>query len=251
MTPVGQLVISPHPDDAVWSVGGRLARWAAARVPAMVITVFDGPGDRLSDPAGSWRHIAEPALRRAEDTAALRDVGVRHVSLGFPDAALRTSSTGYRYVQARDLFGPPCPDDSRLRTQVSDALRRWCRTAWTVHAPLAAGRHADHVLVRAAVAALAPAHVLWYEDFPYRLRADDTTGLRSRVEPLHAADLDRWLASAARYASQGRALFGDITRLRDALTRRARRHAAGTGLRYADRYWVPAQLAREEIPCPH
>ncbi|MEI7031014.1 PIG-L deacetylase family protein [Streptomyces pratensis] len=45
----GHVVISPHPDDAVWSLGGRLVRWVAHGVPVTVVTVFDGgavPGVR-------------------------------------------------------------------------------------------------------------------------------------------------------------------------------------------------------------
>lgn len=233
-----RVVVSPHPDDAVWSLGGRLAKWAAAGEPAVVVTAFDGPGPL--DPAEPWRAVADPRVRRAEDEAALAGLGSRRISLGLPDAAVRTSGSQCRYTYShpRRLFGPPSPRDAELADLLAARLRPWLAAAAEVHAPLAAGRHVDHVLVREAVARIAPPRIAWYEEFPYPLRARDVSGLRERRESLRPADLEQWLEGAGRYASQARILCGGVPGLRAALTRRAREHAAGTGLAYADRHWV-------------
>lgn len=248
MNPAGpRVVVSPHPDDAVWSLGGRLAKWVAAQEPVTVITVFDGAG--RVDPAEPWRAVAEPRVRRAEDEDALACLGVRRISLGLADAALRTTGSQYRYTHPRRLFGAPSPQDADLAEVLAARLRPWCAAAAEVHAPLAAGHHVDHVLVREAVARLKPARTVWYEEFPYPLRARDVSGLRDQHEPLSPDDLERWLEGAGRYASQARSLCGDVPRLRAALTRRACEHASGTGLAHADRHWVSGSESEEEVPC--
>ncbi|MFC5719506.1 PIG-L deacetylase family protein [Streptomyces gamaensis] len=244
------VVISPHPDDAVWSLGGRLARWSAEGLRPTVVTVFAGtPGERRPAPAGGpeeWRDVADPAVRRAEDLAALAELGAARVALGFTDAALRSGSGGYRYTRPRALFGPPHPADRQVLADVRAALEPLCAAAASVHVPLAAGGHVDHRLVRAAVAALVPEGTVWYEDFPYRLRERDHAGLLPRFAALAPAHLERWLAAAGHYASQARAHFGGVGRLRAALLDRARAHGAagaapcGTdGPALADRHWVP------------
>ncbi|GFH38240.1 PIG-L deacetylase family protein [Streptomyces pacificus] len=281
-----QVVVSPHPDDAVWSLGGRLAHWVARGVPVTVVTVFDGaqpvsepvsasvsasaagsasdtgacrPHDRLPpahplpsrripasgssppDDPDAWRHVARPAIRRREDRAALGELGVGHVSLGFADAALRTSDGRYRYRSAPRLFAARHPDDHGLPGAIRDALRPLCPPGTRVHGPLAAGRHVDHVVSRAAVERLAAPGTAWYEDFPYPLRRRDHDGLAPSCHPLADAEVERWLAAALHYASQAEALFGGGDGLRRALLARARAHGGEAGAAHADRHWLPAE----------
>jgi LmbE family N-acetylglucosaminyl deacetylase len=241
----GHLVISPHPDDAVWSLGGRLAGWSASGLQYTVVTVFDGPCAVARETADPWRQVADPIVRRAENRSALSELGAGHVSLNFTDAALRASGGSFRYSRPQRLFGPWHPDDRHLMTEVREALRPLCAAARTVHAPLAAGHHVDHRLTRAAVETLTPANTIWYEDFPYRLRSRDHAGLRPRVESVERAEMDRWLVAAAHYTSQVRALFENVGNLRKELLARACEHAGATGLKYADRHWVPGPTPEE------
>jgi LmbE family N-acetylglucosaminyl deacetylase len=252
------IVVSPHPDDAVWSLGGRLARWSSLGARVTVVTVFDAPaaapgtpaarGGGAGDPADAWRGIAEPAVRRREDRAALDALGAGHLSLGFTDAALRTSYGTYRYGSALRVRGRHHPDDAALPEAIGEALRPWCPPGARVHAPLAAGRHVDHVLVRAAVERLGPPDTAWYEDFPYALRARDHHGMTARREPLSAADLDAWLTGATLYASQALALFGGTDALRERLLARVRTPGSAARPPYADRYWLRPAPAMDRPP---
>ncbi len=71
---------SPHPDDAVFSCGGLLARWRAEGRQVRVITVFAGPPppeEGLSPLARllhlAWGGIPDPTThRRREDIRAMR-----------------------------------------------------------------------------------------------------------------------------------------------------------------------------------
>lgn len=241
------VVVSPHPDDAVWSLGGRLARWVARGVPVTVVTVFDGPvtagarGGGMPDAAhgpDAWRSVARPALRRREDRAALTLLGAAHVSLGFTDAALRTSHERYRYSCAPRVRGPRHADDARLADELGAALRTCCPAGARVHGPLAAGRHVDHVLVREAVERLGQPDTAWYEDFPYPLRRRDHAGMAVGFAPLTPAEIETWLAGAVEYASQARALFGGTAELRGGLLARARAHGTAARVPYAERFWL-------------
>jgi LmbE family N-acetylglucosaminyl deacetylase len=228
------IVLSPHPDDAVWSAGGRIRWWISNGEPVTVVTVFDGDGE---PPAGQWRRVAEAATRRREDIAALARAGADRVSLGLVDAAVRADRGAPRYGSPLRLFGPVHEHDLGLPEEIAEAVAGLLGPDDVLHAPLAAGRHVDHRLVRQAAALLAErgATVCFYEDFPYRLRPADHAGLR----PAHApVDLPGWLAAARCYRSQVATLFGSVQAFEKALRDRAFEYAKETPWAHADRLWT-------------
>jgi LmbE family N-acetylglucosaminyl deacetylase len=231
---MAHLVFSPHPDDAVWSVGGRIARWAGAGHGVTVVTVFDGSADI---PPGPWRQVAAPATRRAEDISAVACLGAERVSLALPEAALRADRGVPRYANLLSVFGPVCERDRTLPVAIADAALETLGPGTVLHAPLAAGRHVDHRLVRAAAAALAArgAEVRYYEDFPYRLRPSDHAGLLPDHSPV---DMVRWLRAAGCYHSQVNALFKSESSFRSTLISRSRECGREVDAKYADRFWA-------------
>ncbi|MFL6112295.1 MAG: PIG-L deacetylase family protein [Catenulispora sp.] len=234
-----RLVLSPHPDDAVWSIGGCLAGWRDRGCPVTVLTVFDGAGQRTTE---GWRRIADPGVRRRENEVALARLRVGGVSLGLPDAALRTG-----YEERDRLFGPPADGDAPLVARIAAGITASLSPGARLYAPVAAGDHVDHRLVRSAVesAPVLAARTVWYEDFPYRLSARHTTGLH----PVwHRVDMGDWVVTARCYASQAAALFGSPDRLDAALRSRARRHGAAAGFAYAVRLWFPRSDELPKIP---
>lgn len=229
------VVLSPHPDDAVWSVAGRIPRWTRRGEPVTVITVFDGDG---ATPPEGWRAVAEPHVRRREDIAALDVLGVRRVSVGLAEAALRADDGVPRYGGPRRLFGPVHDRDGALPDVVAAAVREELGPDVLLHGPLAAGHHVDHVLVRRAAELVRGTRILYYEDFPYRLRERDHLGMRATHAPV---DLPVWLCAATVYASQIAALFGSVRTFEATLLRRAETHGLATRWRYADRFWSVGQ----------
>lgn len=85
------VIVSPHLDDAVFSLGATMARLTRSGTTVDVLTVFAGAPDS-SAPAAKWDLRAGFATegaaavgRRAEDRAACALVGARAVWLPFAD----------------------------------------------------------------------------------------------------------------------------------------------------------------------
>jgi LmbE family N-acetylglucosaminyl deacetylase len=83
------LVITAHPDDVDFSAAGTIARWTDAGIEVSYCIVTDG------DAGGSDRSVPRaemPALRRAEQTAAAKHVGVHDLRfLGYPDGRVEAT----------------------------------------------------------------------------------------------------------------------------------------------------------------
>ncbi len=127
------LVIAAHPDDVDFGAAGTIARWTDAGAEVVYGIVTDG------DAGGSDRSVTRPdmaALRRAEQTAAAKHVGVHDVRfLGYPDGRVE-ATLGLR----RDL--------ARLIRQVRPD-RVACQSAERNYARVGAS-HPDHRAVGAA-----------------------------------------------------------------------------------------------------
>ncbi|MGQ0832562.1 MAG: PIG-L deacetylase family protein [Microthrixaceae bacterium] len=83
------LVVTAHPDDVDFGAAGSVARWvdAGAEVGYCIVTDGDAGGFDLSVPRAEI-----PGIRRAEQTAAAKAVGVTDLSfLGYPDGRLELS----------------------------------------------------------------------------------------------------------------------------------------------------------------
>ncbi|HET9728348.1 MAG TPA: PIG-L family deacetylase [Acidimicrobiia bacterium] len=85
------VVISPHLDDAVLSLGATIARMTRAGETVRVLTVFAGDPN-VDDPASEWEHrcgfsFADQATeaRRREDASACASVGATPIWLPYPD----------------------------------------------------------------------------------------------------------------------------------------------------------------------
>jgi LmbE family N-acetylglucosaminyl deacetylase len=160
------LVVSPHLDDAVLSVGGSIAAWTAAGERVVIATVYtDGPP--LDEVSPTMRKWADYPARRVEDAGACAAVGAEVRWLGQIERAFRRPFlTGLTY------FTTPADRAGFTTlatvTKALDALADVDATRIVV--PLGIGNHIDHVeaLIAASDWALARGwgDRLWfYEDF--------------------------------------------------------------------------------------
>jgi LmbE family N-acetylglucosaminyl deacetylase len=83
------LTVTAHPDDVDFGAAGSVAVWTKAGAAVTYCVVTDGDAGGF-DPAIDRSEI--PAIRRAEQTAAAAEVGVKDlVWLGYPDGRLEAT----------------------------------------------------------------------------------------------------------------------------------------------------------------
>jgi LmbE family N-acetylglucosaminyl deacetylase len=210
--------VSPHLDDAAFSVGGTLAALADAGHQVTVVTCLTAS---VPDPAGFalacqldkglGPDVDYMALRRAEDTAAMAVLGATPVHLDLPEAPHRG------YSSAADLCAGVHDGDEVWR-DVAARLGALDADLWL--APQGLGGHVDHLQVGRAVAALGRP-VLWWRDSPYVLRdpaARPGPHVPAGLPEVRAVqDRHRRADACACYASQLGFQFGGEPGMRAAL----------------------------------
>ena len=209
----GIVVLSPHYDDAAFSLGATLA----AAGSGLVANLFTRGAHRALAPAPMFppaELVAEvSALRQAEDRDFAERLGLQRVDFGLDEPALLG-------MGIRDPRGIE-PSRDVLRGPLLAALAEWTAAGpVTLFCPAGIGGHANHIATRAVVIEAMPrlggrARVLFYEDLPYAGRwrqrraglADLRRALRGHrlVRRIHAvSDPATKLALIRLYASQHR-----------------------------------------------
>ena len=159
------LIVSPHLDDAVLSIGGSIAAWTTAGARVVVASVYTS-GPPLEDIVPSMRKFADYATRRAEDVAACAIVGAEVRHLDQIERAFRPP-----YLIGWSFFSTPAVRAGfTTLARVTTALEALAELAPDrILVPLGIGNHIDHV--EALIAATDWAHargwldrVSFYED---------------------------------------------------------------------------------------
>lgn len=237
------IAVSPHLDDAAFSVGGTLARLADAGHEVTVLSCFtrsvpDPTGFALAcqTDKGLGPEIDYMAVRRAEDEAAMAVLGAtpRHLDL------LEAPHRGYDSAPA--LFAGALPGDDAWQ-QVADLLAPMTADRWL--GPQGLGSHVDHLHVVRALAVLGRP-VWWWRDAPYVLKepgARPSPDLPAGLEPVEPPqDAGRRADACACYATQLGFQFGGEAPMRaalDGLTERLLRPVTRDGGRPAAEVVLP------------
>jgi LmbE family N-acetylglucosaminyl deacetylase len=116
------LTITAHPDDVDFGAAGTIARWTDAGIEVIYCVVTDGDAGGFDE---DFPRAEMPALRRAEQVAAAKCVGVHDVRfLGYPDGRVE-ATLGLRRDLARvirqvrpDRVVCPSPERNYARTGV-------------------------------------------------------------------------------------------------------------------------------------
>ncbi|MGB7405183.1 MAG: PIG-L family deacetylase [Pacificimonas sp.] len=208
------LAVSPHLDDAIFSLGGYLSRRAAAGDRVIVATVFTG---NVAQPQGFALacqldkglppDVDYMALRREEDRQACTLIGAEPVHLNFLEAPHRG------YDSAVALFERP-RQENKLESMIADSLGELVQRhkPGKIYGPKAIGGHVDHFLV---------AHILaehfavrCWADYPYTNRADWNSDAYAPIE-LSGDEAALKLAAADAYATQVAFQFPDGLKVSD------------------------------------
>lgn len=164
------LILSPHLDDAAFSVGPLLAK-INKKYKIVVGTAFTKTELALTDFAlacqldkGLSREVDYMALRRKEDIDWSSNMGAEAVHGSLAEAPHR----GYNTAQS--LFGPIHPKDD-IETHLVMWLKQLIITyhPMLILCPLAVGHHVDHVWIKNMVAKIKKSKipVFFFKDQPY------------------------------------------------------------------------------------
>lgn len=258
------LVVSPHLDDGVLSVGGIIERAVRNGAEVTVATPF------TEDLADEWPWPISPFAqqirdfwglgphpferRRQEDIAAVSSLGAHVVHGDLFDAIYRTDVDGTPvYPTRQSIFEPP-PDFERAST--SDALYGLIEV-WMdklspdlMLGPLSVGRHVDHLLTADVLTSMPlkrSVRLALYEDMPYAAgqfpvatpRALDEAVFRMFPRVSYAeivpVDLPGKLAAIAHYASQIPDIFPNGQKFEDVMGAYMSGYIRGA---YSERIWV-------------
>ena len=185
--------VAPHLDDAALACGAGIRRLVDRGVDVAVVTACtedEEPGVEVSRFAMrnhlAWALPTAPfAARRAEDVAAMRVLGARHLHLGLKDAIYRRDASG-ELAYPKTVITEPDADDAAtfgraLEESLGQVLRE-CRDGRVV-CPAGTGGHVDHILVRDCIERMCDAsRIVYYEEYPY-VRHEHGTA-RRRLEEL-------------------------------------------------------------------
>ncbi len=234
------LVLSPHLDDAVLSLGGMMAQNAASGQSVVVYNLFCAPYHGPLSPAAQRLHEGwgDPeditGLRLQEDRQALEVIGAQQIIGDARDLIYRQSLQGvWLYTNMEDIQGERNPEDNALvGTYFKKLSGMFSKDKFDIFAPLGIGGHIDHMLafdigVRLHKAGYA---VRFYEDLPYAMRedylharTDGLTDMQSSVELFPMEMLERKIEALHYYQSQIDSLFANDKNMRDWIRRQALR----------------------------
>ena len=246
------IYLSPHFDDAVLSCGGQIAAHARNGEAVLIVTLTagepDGPLSTMArDLHKGWNRQDLIPARREEDRQACTRLGAEWLHVAVPDGIYRRHpDTGEPlYPTLRHLFGAAHPSDPAARDW-AEALRE-LPPAGMVLAPLGAGGHADHRLVRHAAEAVFGQSLWYYEDFPYSKRLGAVQRLtwppwrwRSRTTRIAPDDLKARCEASAVYSSQIETLAGGSGEF----IRKTERYVRRIG---GERIWQKRQTCRNRL----
>jgi LmbE family N-acetylglucosaminyl deacetylase len=231
------LFLAPHPDDAPLSCGGTIYHLREAEEQTCVIlTIMSGdPPDLLPNSPlvrelhERWQAGENPMIaRRQEDEEAatvLSAKSIIHTSM--LDCVYRTAPDGTAFYPDNDsIFGSIHPQDGALPSLLAVDLP-YADQVTHVYAPLGAGHHVDHQVIRDWALHLAAKYpeitFLFYEEFPYaedpqtteQALASFEVKLEPEVKILREVDVLIKLVALQHYTSQISTFWGSIQEMED------------------------------------
>lgn len=255
------LYLSPHLDDAVYSCGARMYTQVQACQPVRVVSCFTAtpPNEYLTaftrELKERWGDIDDiNAVRRSEDIQASRLLGFSYQHLAYLDCVYRQGGADNAplYPTVEHIFAEVHPAESGLAQEILSELQLhnqdWREAI--IYAPLAAGHHVDHLLVRQAALLWQRqgAHVYFYEDYPYAGQAEVTQAALAPFPensrsfeswPFDEAALQAKVQAAASYRTQISTFWHNMDEMTDAFRKQAAA-AAKVACKhgYAENYWI-------------
>ncbi len=174
------VILSPHLDDAVLSMGSLMSHLCEQRCKLTVVNIFTEGSTiessftkRLLQQGNAQSAANYFEARRKEDIGALNTIGTVSIkNLGLVDAVWRGKEGKAFYTTIFDTLKPDDTIITNLTKKLTAAINVTSNTL--IFSPLACGRHIDHLITRQVATILFPG-ALYYTDFPYSNQFDIET----------------------------------------------------------------------------
>lgn len=156
------IIIAPHSDDAILSVGGRLLV-NPEQEQFSVLNAFSTCAFTIIPGLTDVEKISQ--MNNYEELQALGSIGISVEFMYLPEVLLR----GYK----RWDMPPEYPKDEGVREKIRSRILALARNARRFYFPLGIGNHTDHVLATEIAIDLykcgvfAGKELFFYEDLPY------------------------------------------------------------------------------------
>ncbi|XOV80911.1 MAG: PIG-L deacetylase family protein [Aestuariibacter sp.] len=208
------VVLSPHLDDAVWSMGGVLSSLGAMGHRITVLTLCcSEPHEEtkrlLPEKQHQWRQFGSMFLRKTENQRALDVLQVEGKHLSFCDSAVDfdINSGKFSLQSAEQLFTPPYSYLEQRKKAFALGLAKQVGEQTILFAPDACGGHVDHLACHSAAKSLTVEQLYFYREFPYATNPE-TCSPEEHIQGLTLkADWYSWKEAAEKYRSQINCLF--------------------------------------------
>lgn len=233
----GLRVLSPHRDDAVFSLFLALSRWSKLKVPITVLNFFTISSYAPHVSASLIPEIS--AAREREDRRALAfvDRRVRIEALGLLDAPIRLNISAASISSPENtLLLPPGEIES-----LAARMRPYFMPPNLALAPLALGNHIDHRSVHsAALKAHTGQRLGFYEDLPYASWTSEEE-LAARVNEIELATGTALKPAIIRSRETRARKFCAVSAYRSQITRTDAKLISDYTSRYSggERIWIP------------
>lgn len=172
------IVLSPHFDDAIFSVGGLISLFSIYFNEIYIVNIFSASpplGKELPPQAADFHKNfiqQDPvAYRRILDIKAFKAYRVKLFYIEQLDAIYRTFADSKEplYLEPIDIFTAIHSFDYQLISKISSKILSMISPdpSDLYIAPLSIGGHVDHEITRLAGERIAKNQLLYYEDCPY------------------------------------------------------------------------------------
>ncbi|KKQ30188.1 MAG: hypothetical protein US68_C0016G0011 [Candidatus Shapirobacteria bacterium GW2011_GWE1_38_10] len=170
------VILSPHMDDAVLSLGQHLVNWQKENKKIKIITVMTSFGNDEKIPLYSKKYISSSGFKLVKDFGEARiweDIGVmenlkvKYEHWGFVDAGFRRNDRGFTYPTRRGLFNRKISKgDYKMVAEISKKIAKL--KSKIILIPAGVGGHVDHLIVKkAAEKSSSKTNRLSYLESPY------------------------------------------------------------------------------------
>ena len=230
-------ILSPHLDDAVFSLTHTIDRWCSLSVDLTVVNFFTrseyGPRIVLRGMGQKADRPQVSVTRMREDRRALRTIGpqIRIEDYSLLDGPVRRR-TSLQAMFDLNSVAIAASEVASLRFLIEKYIRKSL-----VLAPLGLGGHLDHLTVKAAALLAAKDKKLgFYDDAPY-VRWAGAEEISQRVSDTGISLVSRFVSAARPHRFKERTVASYQTQIDRAEAQKIARFSIGR--RSGERIWIP------------